>query len=249
MSISYYFRRLRAKTFPSQSKQSRVHRYQLLGQSLEIVDFASSDAADIVYKELKQDCYGLSQIPFEAGDIVLDIGGHVGFFSILLGRLHPEIQIYAFEPVKENYQHFLENIKRNQVHNIKLHNMAVTQDGRKIQMFMHPKNSGGGLIEGLTQNQNFNAHHHYQVESMAFDEIFNEYSIEQCRLLKIDCEGSEHEILHSSQKLQHIEYLAGEFHSNAHLRAQGLTLEHLLQRLYQDIPKDKIFYSPCEMAA
>lgn len=248
MSLAYYLRRLRAKTFPSSSQATQIRTYSLGGHRFKIADFASSDAIDIVYKELKRDCYGLSQIPFQAGDVVLDIGGHVGFFSILLATLHPQLRIYAFEPVRENHAHFQENLQRNQVENVALYNLAVTRDGRPLKMYMHPRNSGGGLVEGLTQAQNFKEHHHYEVESLAFDQIFERFGIEHCRLLKIDCEGSEHEILHHSHKLKQIEYIAGEFHSNPTLRARGLTIAHLLQHLENFIPRDKIFYEPCEMA-
>ena len=249
MSLAaYYLRRIRAKTLPSHSRQTQIRHYVLNGEHFAIGDLKASDASDIVFKELRQDCYGLSKIDFQPGDVVIDIGGHVGFFSILLGRLYPQIKIYAFEPVKENHQHFQQNLERNQIHNVQLENLAVTHDGRQVEIYMHPKNTGGGLLSGLTQQQNFAAHSHYQVDSLSLDAIFERYGIERCHLLKIDCEGAEYEILQQTQMLERVDYLAGEFHSNQYLRSQGFTIPRLLTHIQQHIPAEKVFFSPCEMA-
>ena len=46
--------------------------------------------------------YNFSDINFQAGDVALDIGAHVGTVSIHLAKMHPEIKIYAFEPSETN---------------------------------------------------------------------------------------------------------------------------------------------------
>jgi FkbM family methyltransferase len=54
------------------------------------------------------------------GDVVYDIGAHVGYFSIIFGKLvGPTGAVYAFEPVKENYDFILQHISINKLDNVK----------------------------------------------------------------------------------------------------------------------------------
>ncbi len=52
------------------------------------------------------------------------------------------------------------------------------------------------------------------VPSVSLQDVFGQHKIKKLKLLKIDCEGSEYEILYntSPKTLMNIEYLQGEFH-------------------------------------
>jgi hypothetical protein len=65
------------------------------------------------------------------------------------------------------------------------------------------------------------------VASVTLDEVFAVHGIERCRLLKIDCEGMEYEILPGAGVLDKVEYLAGEFHASAYLQSLGWCPERL----------------------
>lgn len=163
--------------------------------------------------------YDFAEIDFKPGDVVLDIGGNIGMVSIYLAKKFPFLKIYAFEPVKENYESFKNNIKLNNVPNgvIMLNNMAVTKDGRDIIMNINPLNRGGSAISDI-----FATNYHLSadvVKSISLEEIFKQNDIKQLKMLKIDCEGSEYEILYNTPTdlLTNIEYLRGEFHENKRL--------------------------------
>lgn len=53
------------------------------------------------------------------------------------------------------------------------------------------------------------------VESITINDIIKNNNIDKIKLLKIDCEGSEYEILNNADKniLNKVEYLFGEFHA------------------------------------
>jgi FkbM family methyltransferase len=54
------------------------------------------------------------------GDVVYDIGAHVGYFSIIFGKLvGAKGAVYAFEPVKENYDFILQHISINKLANVR----------------------------------------------------------------------------------------------------------------------------------
>src|SRR4029434_452258 len=73
---------------------------------LTICDYAQSTAQDIIVGELRSDEYQLGSIDFKPGDIVIDIGGHIGIFSCYLAKKYPFLTILAFEPIPVSYQMF-----------------------------------------------------------------------------------------------------------------------------------------------
>ena len=48
------------------------------------------------------------------GDIVLDVGGHIGTFAVPLGRkVGPEGRVFAFEPTPSNHDYLVRNVREN----------------------------------------------------------------------------------------------------------------------------------------
>ena len=52
-------------------------------------------------------------IRIREGDCVLDVGAHVGLFSLLLTRLYRDLELYALEPVPALYGALLNNAQRH----------------------------------------------------------------------------------------------------------------------------------------
>lgn len=231
---------------PASDADTVMRRVTVKGVPLKIHDYRSSSARHVVKSELEADCYGLERIPFASGDVVVDIGGHVGMFSIYLARSFPSIRIFAYEPIPQNYRHFVRNIEANRVTNVQVFNRAVTHDGRPLEMLLHPSNTGGATAQ--LQNMHLPEHTRYVVESVTLDDIFATHAIDRCKLLKIDCEGSEHEILLDARILDRVEYLSGEFHINAHLAQQGYSIEGLYDHCRRFVRAEHICYTACHMA-
>ena len=108
---------LQEVTDPASVQSSRdqppttLHRFTNHGIPLEILDYEGSYAAGAVAHELDMDDYGLRRISFAPGDVVVDVGGHIGFFSIYLSLCHPGLVIHAFEPFPDNYRLFQRNLE------------------------------------------------------------------------------------------------------------------------------------------
>ena len=80
-------------------------------------------------------------------------------------------------------------------------------------------NKGGSALSDI-----FATNYHYEqdnvdIESTTLENIIKENNINNIKLLKIDCEGSEYEILYNTPKeiLNLIKYMRGEFHENKEL--------------------------------
>ena len=186
------------------------------GVKMAIEDDPDGGVAKIVCKEIELS-YDLDSIPFEAGDVVLDIGAHVGVVSIYLAKRHPEIEIIAFEPVTENYLQLLKNRVANQVTNVSAHNQAVTGDGRQVCLGgdFHENTGGISILKARTGTSDASADGYVRTSaSMRLKAIFDEYGLERVKLLKIDCEGAEYEIFRAEPELlSRVDYLRGEFHA------------------------------------
>src|SRR5262249_14359214 len=88
------------------------------------------------------------------------------------------------------------------------HRLAVSRSDRPIAQLHYRasddhKNTGGGDVWGVPEAGS------QAVGTIAFDEIAR--SAGRCRFLKLDCEGSEHPTLYTSQEFSRVAEVAGEF--------------------------------------
>lgn len=199
-------------------------------------DSILSDSVNIIANELNNNDYDFQNIYFKEGDIVIDIGANVGMVSILLAKQFPFLKIYSFEPLKENYDNLLKNIELNNIPDgiITAENKAVTKDGRLINMSINSSNKGGSSTADVISTNSIMTKENCQIESITLEEIFKKYNINKLKLLKIDCEGSEYEILYNTNTniLNKIENLIGEFHEN-----KDLTDEYDIDKLCDYVSK------------
>jgi FkbM family methyltransferase len=221
--------------------------YSIKDVTMSIVDFAASVASDEIASELSKDTYQLDNIDFVPGDVVLDLGGHVGMVSIYLAKKYPFIKIYSYEPSPFNYKHFLINLRANDVKNVRAFNQAVTQDGRDLNMIAYYQSNSGGVTAQL-RNMKLPDRVNFKAKSLTLDQIFNQNQIERCKLLKIDIEGSEYEVLLNSGYLHKVDYLVGEFHINDYLAEKSYSIEALHEHLKKFIPEQKIRFTSQRMA-
>ena len=90
-----------------------------------------SDADQSVFEEIFKDCdYRiLDEVIKNASDAIIDVGAHIGLFSLYASVLNPDVPIFAFEPDIDNFLLLKENLKLNNVKNVKAKNLAVSASG------------------------------------------------------------------------------------------------------------------------
>ena len=174
------------------------------GIPLVFEDVISSNTINIVTTELETDYYGLERIKIQPTDTIIDIGGNIGMFSIYAKKKFG-CKVIAFEPVLMNYEQFKENIVLNglSLNDIELHNVAITdKEGEKINIYTPLDNTGAS--SEYTQNG---------IKSVCFTETLDKYITEDCKYLKIDCEGAEYKIIPSIlNKINQFKHIGIEYH-------------------------------------
>ena len=138
-------------------------------------------------------------------DVVLEIGGHIGVFSVYASKLAKKV--YVFEPVPDNYRLLEENLRLNNAGNVLLVKKAVSGKSGSMKMNINEHHTHSLTIKDGDGNT-------IEVETITLKEFLKENKIPRVDFLKMDCEGSEYEILLDcpSEVLDRIRKISIEYH-------------------------------------
>jgi FkbM family methyltransferase len=161
-------------------------------------EYFDSEAFTFKYKKFSE------IIPEDS--IVLDIGAHVGGFSIVFGScVGKNGKVLAFEPNPKTYGVLVENSKNNPNFNIIPYNFACTPETKKYTFnYSDPTiyNNGmnGGYFDGLNQGETIKNFHSYEVEVDGVNvvDFLNKNHadlIDNIKFIKTDTEGLDKEVL------------------------------------------------------
>ncbi len=141
------------------------------------------------YQAWKFGEYKSKDFTIKSTDIVIDIGGHIGSFSIWAAQQAKDGEVYTFEPNHENFSLLKENKKINGISNLKIFNLAVSDTSGEVTFFNSAHQSmGHSLYENGLPNKTV-------VKTISLAEILESNHIERVDFLKIDAEGAEYSIL------------------------------------------------------
>ncbi len=146
----------------------------------------STDLMALIHVWLIEE-YKKSGFQINQNDVVIDIGAHIGLFTLYASQFCTKGSIFSFEPMKDNYELLLENIKLNNLEQVKFFNLAVSNSNDPIKLYINDDESGHSMFSQSSQN--------LMVNSISLKKIFDENQIEYCNFLKLDCEGAEYEII------------------------------------------------------
>jgi FkbM family methyltransferase len=161
--------------------------------------------AQICEEILSSDIYGARTLGKDI-KTVLDVGAHIGTFTLLAKSLWPAAKILAYEPDPENFALLRRNVPDEQ--NVSMQRAALLDSAGKVSYFKSRTNSGGGAVECGAKG--FPAQ---PVDCADAAEVVR--SIDQVDVLKLDCEGAETRILRRLRDaglMSRVGYVCGEYH-------------------------------------
>lgn len=137
---------------------------------------------------------------------IVDIGANIGAFA-LYSTFKKNNRCFAFEPEKNNYDKLVENIEVNGLKDkVKTFNFAVSGDCLDKKLFK---------FESIAHSLSRESDKFDIVHSTDLNSIINNNELESIGYLKIDCEGSEFDILYNTNDgvFKKVRLICVEYHN------------------------------------
>ncbi|MEP6690225.1 MAG: FkbM family methyltransferase [Gemmatimonadaceae bacterium] len=149
---------------------------------------AGTDDRHVLFEIFVQKIYATAIAP---GAVVIDIGANIGGFTVWAA--HRGARVIAYEPFAENYLALRRNVRRNRL-TATLVRAAVRDAAGTSELFLPSDEGHSGRYSVHPGRGNRTI----PVSCVSLDAVFAEHALEGVDLLKIDCQGSEYEILYGA---------------------------------------------------
>jgi FkbM family methyltransferase len=164
-------------------------------------------------------------LDLEMNGLVLDIGAFKGTFTKKLMRNNPNNRYWLFEPIPK---YFLSCKKQfEKMDNVSIHPLAVTSDGRSVNLSIR------GLRSRVEENE---TPYLNTFSSVSITDVFK--STHKVELLKLNIEGMEYEVLNeliAKNNLIKARYLLIQFHNfNVGDEKRYIEIQKSLQKDYEN---------------
>lgn len=200
-----------------------------------------------VFKEIfMEDVYDIDMLAVKLPNnpVVIDIGANAGFFNLILLSKIEKARIFAYEPLPANVRYFRELIANNRKlqDHIQLHEAAVTGlEKSHIDLFF-AESTDFQVVPSVFEGFNKDNTACVQVPAITLSRIIHENDLTNIDLLKLDCEGSEYDIIYNTPPdlLKRARRLAIEVHDIDELSHNLMSLKKYLEELGYEVKSEPI---------
>lgn len=164
------------------------------------------------------------------GDVLVDVGANEGYFSMVgAGLVGEQGRVVAIEPQERLHPVIRENIRLNDFcGRVALEKCALMEKAGTVELHLTPDVNTGATSAKRVYKHSRKVR---QVEATTLDALLERQGLERVRLVKIDCEGAEPEILAGGEgclQSMAIDFLLIEFHGSF---SDPVAIEKAHQRL------------------
>lgn len=122
----------------------------------------------------------------QRGDVVLDIGANIGYYTLIFAKLVGEKgKVYAFEPDPTNFKLLKKNVLINGYKNVIFVQKAVSQKNGIVKLYLCDDNKGDHRIYDSGDDRDF-----LEIESISLDNYFCGKN-RKINFIKMDIQGAE----------------------------------------------------------
>ena len=151
----------------------------------------------------------MDEFKIKEKDIVIDIGAHVGYFSMYSSINAKQGKIFAFEPYDKSFELLIKNLDINRIKNVIPQNLGVTKESGTSTLYLKKDFSIGNSIY-----KNLNSDSKIEIKTISVQDIIKNNNLQKINILKLDCEGAEYQILLNldHETLEKIDKIVSEMH-------------------------------------
>jgi FkbM family methyltransferase len=228
---------VRAARWQARRYADRV-RWRLAGHRQAGIGIARVDGRPVAYRQGSVDTEVLGHsfardiffaaIPdyHPAGDaVILDVGAHIGTFSLLAAEKAPRGRVYAIEASRQTADLLAINVGLNGHANIEVNHLALSGRNGPLQLHHDPAgNYGHSITRRLSASSE-------TVEGVTLEKFLDDRGITAVALAKFNCEGAEFPILLAApcEVLRRMERMIVLYHCDL-ADAPAETLQAALER-------------------
>lgn len=206
---------------------------------------------DVIKEVIEGDNYCLKDIPLTGPLRVIDVGAHIGSFSRHVESIWPGSKYWAYEANPRNWELLKQNTACLDIQVFEGACVGTEPENKRMIMDKRYVDVTGGWGINWGPAKPLNA-------CDTFEPITNFYSLHDVLkdtdidILKIDCEGSEWNILYylPYEDLKRVKYFLGEFHPGAllHCKLPYDLIRHKILSVF-DCPalEERTSYDPSEL--
>lgn len=160
-------------------------------------------ASNLVHEQVTTDLF---KKVVEKGNIVLDLGANIGYFTLLAAKLvGPEGKVYSFEPEPKNFSYLKKNIEINNYYWVFPFQKAVSDRNGKTNLYICDYDTGHHTINRFDGVKDYSRGREtkeksIEIETVALDS-FLEGKTERVDIIKMDIEGAEYLALLGMDKI------------------------------------------------
>jgi len=131
------------------------------------------------------------------GSVCLDVGAQMGYLSLAMATAADRgTVVHSFEPESNNAARLLENVALNDLHNITLHQTAVsTVDGSLKLYLSNDRNAGTHSTVYIESNV---SSEFVEIASVTLESFAQQQNLASIDLIKIDVEGAEIDVINGA---------------------------------------------------
>lgn len=146
--------------------------------------------------------------------LVVDIGAHIGSFSIWAHHFWPELLSFSVEVERDNFQVLATNLQPLSRASYVWARFDYSKEPKKLIRSID--NSGGHIVCSKDATYDIHAYETVDIPDkvVTLKDIFRLYRQQNIGILKLDCEGSEIDFFlqETEKNFQRIEIILGEYH-------------------------------------